>query len=738
MPQLLLQGFPIGATRIGPFLSVLKKEGQVTYFVGQDNIYSHPELDTDSQRFIIACLIANSHVRASEVEQSELGIPYRTLMNWTGQLAARGPRAFFGPRACRGAAVMTDEKAAECTRFLDSEKTIAAAARLAGVGDSTLRKALKSGRVARSSTIGTAPDLGSSAATNKSQRGRADARAAEGMGTACTRADERMAAAMGLINCAKTRYDHCLDVAMGGVLIGLPALCSNGLLSGLERHLSLAKGFYSAMHILTLLGLMALARIRRPEGLRHIPPGELGKTIGLDRAPEVRTLRAKIATMVEQGTPEAWMKDLSRQWMAADPQEAGYLYVDGHVRVYRGSGALLPKRYVSREKLCLRGTTDYWINDAVGRPFFVVSKTVSEGLGATLLDQIVPELLVSVPGQPSQIELDADPLLHRFVVIFDREGSSHSLLSKLWEQRIGAITYRKAVKDLWPIDEFSEVEVPVPGGGVTRMLLASRQTILTADQASIPVLEVRRLTKTEHQTAIITTAQRLLSPVVAGRMFSRWCQENFFSYMMQHYDIDGLVQYGSEEIPGTTQVVNPEWRSLDRTVGQTMRDIRKLHAELGVQTLLNEGDDIQQRAEKIEDIQRLQADIAQLRQKKRETPRRVSIDSLPENERPRQLRPLAKMFTDTVKMIAYRAETALVGLLRPHLAKEEEARALIREILVSAADLEPNEQKNTLTIRIHRMACLAHDRAVGALLDELNKIAFCHPETGMQLIYELA
>ena len=37
-------------------------------------------------------------------------------------------------------------------------------------------------------------------------------------------------------------------------------------------------------------------------------------------------------------------------------------------------------------------------------------------------------------------------------------------------------------------------------------------------------------------------------------------------------------------------------------------------------------------------------------------------------------------------MIAYRAETALVGLLRKHLANEAEARALIRELFVSSAD----------------------------------------------------
>ena len=738
MPQLLLQGFPDGAIRIGATLSVLKKEGRVTYFTGSDNFYSHPESDSGAQRFAIATLIANGHVRPREVEASSLGIPHRTLMNWTGQLAARGPGSFFEPRGRRGETVLTPEKAAECARLLEQEARIAVAARLAGVGESTLRKAIKAGRVVRAPTNTAAAVLGGAEATSKSARSQTDARAAEGMGTACTRADERMAAALGLLQSARTRFERGLDVAMGGVLTGLPALCGNGLLSGLGRHLSLPAGYYSALHILILLGFMALARIRRPEGLRHVAPGELGKTVGLDREPEVSTLREKIATMAEQGAPREWMQELSRQWMQADPQEAGYLYVDGHVRVYHGTGALLPRRYVSREKLCLRGTTDYWVNDAIGRPFFVVSQTVTEGLAVALIEQIIPELLASVPGQPSEAELAADPQLHRFVVIFDREGSAHSLLSKLWEQRIGAITYRKAVKDLWPAEEFSEVEVPVPGGGVTRMQLATRQTTLTAGQASLPVVEIRRLTQTGHQTAIITTAQRLRSPVAAGRIFSRWCQENFFGYMMEHYDIDGLVQYGSEEIPGTTQVVNPAWRTLDTAVRATLGRIRKLHAELGAQTLRNEPGDIEQRAERLHDIQRLEADAAELRLQRRQTPRKVTLDELPENERPRQLRPLGKLFTDTVKMIAYRAETALVGLLRPHLAKEEEARALIRELFVSAADLEPNEQANTLTVRIHRMACPAHDKAIAALLADLNQTDFRHPETGMRLIYALA
>ena len=738
MPQLLLQGFPDGAIRIGSTLSVLKKEGRVTYFVGADNYYSHAETEAAGQRFAIATLIANRHVRAWEVEASGLGIAHRTLMNWTRQLADKGPGSFFAPHPGRGGAVMTPGKAAECGRFLDAGETIAGVARLARVKESTLRKAVRRGRVVRTGATGGATGHGGVEWTTKSERGRLDARAAEGMGTACTRANERMAAALGLMKSAVTRFECCRDVNLGGLLAGLPALCGNGLLSGLGRHLSLPNGFYSALHILIILGFMALGRIRRPEGLRHVPPGELGKVVGLDRVPEVRTLREKIAVMADQGTPQKWMMELSRTWMEADPQEAGYLYVDGHVRVYHGSDTLLPRRYVSRERLCLRGTTDYWINDALGRPFFVISKAVTDGLATTLLDEIVPELLASVPSQPSEAELAADPLRYRFVMVFDREGSTHSLFSRLWARRIAAISYRKAVKDLWPESEFDEIEVPVPGGGSTRMKLTSRPTVLSSGDASLPVLEIRRLTKTGHQTAIITTARRLSNPVVAGRMFSRWCQENFFGYMMEHYDLDGLVQYGSEELPGTLEVVNPAWRVLDKSVQDGRRRLRKLHAELSAETLQNDGGDIQSRAESLHDIQRLEADLAEVRIKRHQTPKKVPLASLPKNERPRQLAPWGKMLTDTIKMIAYRAETALVGLLRPHLVKEEEARALVRELLVSSADLEPNTQESTLTVRIHRMACPAHDKAMSSLLAELTQAAFCHPETGIRLVYELA
>ena len=204
----------------------------------------------------------------------------------------------------------------------------------------------------------------------------------------------------------------------------------------------------------------------------------------------------------------------------------------------------------------------------------------------------------------------------------------------------------------------------------------------------------------------------------------------------QHYDIDGLVEYGTEQLPGTLEVVNAQWRDCDKAVRKARQAERKLQADLARQTALDNGE-IHKKAEAVEAIQAVQAELARLRAERKATPRKVTIDSLPEDRRPTQLPPLCKTLSDTVKMIAYRAETALVALLKRHLNKEEEARALVRELFVTAADIEPNDAAKTLTIRIHRMAAPVHDKAIAALLEELTALGFRHPETGAKIIYAL-
>ena len=80
------------------------------------------------------------------------------------------------------------------------------------------------------------------------------------------------------------------------------------------------------------------------------------------------------------------------------------------------------------------------------------------------------------------------------------------------------------------------------------------------------VREVRHLTEKGLQNSIVSTDYRSDLSQVAGTMFARWCQENFFKYMRQHYNIDRLIEYGTEAIPDTTRVINPAWRQLESQI----------------------------------------------------------------------------------------------------------------------------------------------------------------------------
>jgi len=134
------------------------------------------------------------------------------------------------------------------------------------------------------------------------------------------------------------------------------------------------------------------------------------------------------------------------------------------VRVYYGSQTRLPRRYVSRERLCLRGMTDYWVNDALGQPFFVISTALTCGLLFVFRNDIIPRLIDEIPNQPDEEALKADKYLHRFIVVFDRDGYSPDFMNEMRKLRIACITYKKFPGDDWREEEFVNEEVQLLNG----------------------------------------------------------------------------------------------------------------------------------------------------------------------------------------------------------------------------------------------------------------------------------
>ena len=566
------------------------------------------------------------------------------------------------------------------------------------------------------------------------------------MGTACTRVDERVFAALGLLNGASTRFETCRDVSFGGVLCALPALAENGLFRHIHDCLATLRGYYNTLHVIILLAYMALCRIKVVEQLQYQPPGELGKLLGLDRVPEVRCLRRKLAALSIDDGPERWAGLLSRDWLEAAPELAGALYVDGHVRLYHGDQTALPKRYVSRQRLCLRGTTDYWVNDVLGQPFFAVERPIDHGLLEVLRSDIVPRLLRDVPGQPTADELEADRYRARFVIVFDREGYSPGFFKEMWQtHRIACITYHKYPRDDWPTTEFVECATTLPNGERVSLKLAERGVWIGDKKSGLWVREIRKLTESGHQVSLISTVFGGSALEDSVRLFSRWSQENFLRYMMEHFAIDLLNEYRTEEIPETKRpVVNPRRRELDRRRRSVKSKLTHHQARFAALTLHPESDEAVQakwekrKAELVEGIEQLERELTDINDQLKMTPSHLEWDKLPEGEKFQRLAPSRKQLIDTVKMIAYRAETAMASIVREELARPDDARSLLRDLFRSEADLLPDLEQGILRVHVHPMSNPRANRTIAHLLKHLNAAEFTYPGTNLRLVYSIA
>ena len=92
---------------------------------------------------------------------------------------------------------------------------------------------------------------------------------------------------------------------------------------------------------------------------------------------------------------------------------------------------------------------------------------------------------------------------------------------------------------------------------------------------------------------------------------------------------------------------------------------------------------------------------------------------------------------DTIKMIAYRAETAMATIVREKLRRHDDARSLLRAAYATEADLIPDENAGTLTVRLHHLANRMSSEVLRYLCEELNATMTRFPGASMRLVYEL-
>ncbi|EQD69327.1 homeodomain-like insertion element (DNA transposition), partial [mine drainage metagenome] len=198
------------------------------------------------------------------------------------------------------------------------------------------------------------------------------------------RTSERVFARFGLLSEAKPVFTEGAGLPRLGSLLILPALESTGLLDAVKQvYRRLSAGFYGLSATILTMVFLAVAREPQAEGATRIAPHDLGRLLGLDRAPEVKTIRRKLAELARRKAGSTLIAYLATHHAKQDPDVMGYLYIDGHVRVYSGQRDL-QKAHVTRARISAPATLETWACDQRGDPVLVVTSVLSASLVAEI------------------------------------------------------------------------------------------------------------------------------------------------------------------------------------------------------------------------------------------------------------------------------------------------------------------------------------------------------------------
>lgn len=539
------------------------------------------------------------------------------------------------------------------------------------------------------------------------------------------RRGDRLLAYLGLLEDAAPLFRSGTGIPRAGVLLVLPALLAGGVFECAQKiYGHLGPAFYGLRTSLLTLLLMALWRIKRPEALKEHSPQDLGRVLGLDRAPEVKTLRRKLARLAACARATEFGRALAERRMAQHGAAMGFLYVDGHVRVYHGEHRL-PKAHVARMRLSMPATSDYWVNDTAGDPLFVVTATANAGL-VKMLPSILKEVRLLVGSR-------------RVTVVFDRGGYSPKLFQQILDGGFDLLTYRKGRYPRIPRKSFRPHRTRQHGRTITYILADQEVRLL---KGKLRLRQVTRRMDNGHQTPILTSRRDLPAAQVAYRIFERWRQENFFKYLREEYALDALAEYAVVPDDRTREVPNPAWAAADAKLRQAQAHLDRLQAEYGLEALVSvEQERRTMRGFKIakgklgQKIWSALQRVMQLEARRAKLPRRVPLQ-VATDEPVVKLAPERKHLTNILKMVAYQAESDLFRMLAPHYRRvQEEGRTLIQAALASAADIEVSDRELRLTLA--PMSSAHKTKAITALCRELNQSETLFPGSTLRLRYAI-
>ena len=554
------------------------------------------------------------------------------------------------------------------------------------------------------------------------------------------RGNERVLAAFGLISSAPPVFTACARAPLAGLMLALPGLTATGLLE--TAHATYAatfpNGFYSLDTMLCEGVLRALLGQARAEGATCIDPVALGRVLGLDRAPEVKTIRRKIGFLAAAGKAGDWIAAMGRRHVATHPEQAEVLYIDGHVRAYQGTRKIA-KTHVPRLKFPAPATVETWVCDAAGDPLLVVLAEPAASLAGELR-RLIPELRATVGDD------------RRVLVGFDRGGWSPALFADLDAAGFDTLTWRKGRTA--DIDEhaFAQHSHTDEHGRVHTWRLADTRVELdiTEGPHKGEVFAMRQISLFDaartRQMHILTTRADLPAAEIRYRMGSRWRQENHYRYGRIHFDLDSHDTYSAGDDDPTRMVPNPAKKPAYQQVekarralhsAETLRDHELLVASCpppGATTVLTNA-----MIETINaDVHAAETTLDAALAAHQAIPARLPLAQV--NPGQQVLDTETKLIHHAIRIAAFNTAQSLARAIvtsTGYARADDEAHTLIRTALAGSGDIIPDPATNTLHIRLDPLSAPRHTAAIAELCQALNTTNTVYPGTALTLHYSV-
>jgi hypothetical protein len=562
------------------------------------------------------------------------------------------------------------------------------------------------------------------------------------------RSGERNAARWGQLIAANPVFAPAARVPLAGLLLAIPALEATGLLPCATTVFGcLRSGFYGLDTMLVEGVLRALAGEPRAQGSTRIDPVALGRVLGLDRAPEVKTIRRKITALAATGRADELLAAMARWHVsgldATNPDLLAVFYVDGHVRAYQG-GRKIAKTHLSRLKFPAPATVETWVSDASGDPVMVVMAQPGASL-AMELRRLLPDLRRAVGDT------------RRVLVGFDRGGWSPALFAHMDAEGFDVLTWRKGfTQDVDP-DQFTDMTHVDETGRTHTWRVADTTVDLPIDNDQ--VFTMRQVTllvagnKTGRQTRgqdstrqihILTTRGDLAVEQVIYRMGSRWRQENYFRYARMHFDLDSHDAYATTDDDPTRLVPNPAKKKAHKQVlaarARYERALAATDAALldavspppGVPVLItNQAHDTI-----TADLRAAESDLDGAQEAHRAVSARLPLAQV--NPGQQVLDVQTKLITHAIRIAAFNTATDLARAIRVHTGyarANHEAHTLVRQALTNSGDIDPGN--GTLTVRLDPLPTQRATTAIAQLCEHLTATQTRYPGTDLTLRYEV-